>query len=433
MKKPYSLDFTIERDVDRVQAVSQILDTLEYDPSEIELEQMASYILYGKDENGLNSAQRGETISNTRYNSYRTKNDKLLSLEQVSENHDPRDFKSPHQRNIYTNPVVAIRRPKYDAQGHIKDPGDSDIPGITQIWESIDRLEHQIAVLKGQVPPAEGDPIDVTDYQLYQMRHILIALRRHQYYLRDFYKPQLHFNNIDRPQAQFIDWASDSFYWIPLSEWETRVRESYSPSISHQLSDYDVRKDTYGRTLVKWTVQLHTFNWENPSHIRALTKFYMPLYDAMHEKLDTYGCMLLYDFDRYRKMANLTEIREFLLDCRIAGKPYPAILSELKARFGIQYNESHLSTIMTREIPQAIAAAATKHRILLDTPPENCKTCFTCKRILPRNTLFFAHNRSHRDGFASSCKECEKRKKLLREGRTSDSDRRRKDPAMSKV
>ena len=55
MKKKYSLDFSIVRDVDRMHAVEEILDTMNTDPSATELEQMASYILYGKDENGQNS------------------------------------------------------------------------------------------------------------------------------------------------------------------------------------------------------------------------------------------------------------------------------------------------------------------------------------------------------------------------------------------
>ena len=52
MKKKYSLDFSIQRDSDRLRAVQEILDTLDTDPTATELEQMASYILYGKDENG---------------------------------------------------------------------------------------------------------------------------------------------------------------------------------------------------------------------------------------------------------------------------------------------------------------------------------------------------------------------------------------------
>ena len=78
MKKKYSLDFSIVRDSDRMRAVQDILDSLPTDPSPTELEQMASYILYGKDENGQNAIQRNETIDKEkRYKSYKTKDDKV--------------------------------------------------------------------------------------------------------------------------------------------------------------------------------------------------------------------------------------------------------------------------------------------------------------------------------------------------------------------
>lgn len=38
MKKAYSLDYSIERDKDRVHAVEEILDKLDYDPSPTDLE-----------------------------------------------------------------------------------------------------------------------------------------------------------------------------------------------------------------------------------------------------------------------------------------------------------------------------------------------------------------------------------------------------------
>ena len=57
-KKQYSLDYNIERDVDRLQAVEDILDNLETRPSNNDLELMASYILYVKDENVKNAVQR---------------------------------------------------------------------------------------------------------------------------------------------------------------------------------------------------------------------------------------------------------------------------------------------------------------------------------------------------------------------------------------
>ena len=41
MKKKYSLDYSIERDLDRLHAVEDILDTLDTKPTNSELEQMA--------------------------------------------------------------------------------------------------------------------------------------------------------------------------------------------------------------------------------------------------------------------------------------------------------------------------------------------------------------------------------------------------------
>lgn len=72
MKKAYTLDYSIERDTDRVAAIYDILDSLPTDPNATDLEQMASYILYGKDENGKNSIHRHETTDDgqRRYNTF---------------------------------------------------------------------------------------------------------------------------------------------------------------------------------------------------------------------------------------------------------------------------------------------------------------------------------------------------------------------------
>jgi hypothetical protein len=78
LQKKYMLDFSIEHDTDRCRAIQEILDGLDTDPSQTDLEQMASYILYGKDENGQNAIQRNECIDkDKRYKSYKTKDDKV--------------------------------------------------------------------------------------------------------------------------------------------------------------------------------------------------------------------------------------------------------------------------------------------------------------------------------------------------------------------
>lgn len=435
MKKSYSLDFSIDRDVERVTAVADILDRLEKNPSESELEQMASYILYGKDEEGYNAVQRGEiTNGNTRYSSYRRKDDKLLSLDELLENPltDQQDFKPSTSRTHYTNKKPQIKRPKIDRKtGAVTDPGDSIIPGMIDLWDSIDRLEHQIAVLEGKIPPDESVTVQLDSYHLYQLKHILIEMRRHQYYLKDSHCPTLFFPGVDHPKTQFVDWTSDCYYWMPFAVWQKRVAAALTSAVSRDLSNYETRESPSGLE-VKWVVCRHTFDWEDPLHVRALINNYDALYDYLYEKLDTYGRTLIFDFERYRAMANLTPVRDYLLDLKLAHTPYPTISQSLQQKFGIVYNDNHLSTILSREIPEAIAATAKKHRLILDTPTEEKKKCYTCGRLLPRDPLFYTKNRSRRDGLSSNCKDCERQRRIVKGGQ-SLYDKRSKDTAMHQV
>lgn len=435
LKKNYTLDYSIERDTDRVAAVVDKLDQLSSEPTQSDLELMADYILYGKDENGLNAFKRGElTNGQTRFNSFKTKDDKLESLEAITDNplSDQQDLKTELKRDIYMKKVRNINRPKYNKKtGEMVDAGDSDIPFMTQLWESIDTLERWIGVLEGKLPPQPGDEVFNDSYRLYQLKHILIDLRRHQYYLKDFYKPTIYFLNLDKPRAQYYDWTADSFYWITYEEWFSRTQNALLHTVSRNLADYETRGTTPNLE-VKWVVRHHTFDWENPFHIKNLINYYEMLYEAMHDKIDTYGYTLLLDFERYRRMAHLSPVREFLLDQKIAHASYPQIMPELMSRFGVKYNENRVSTIVAQEIPKKIAQAAAKHRLIMDTPDEEKKKCYHCGRLLPRTNLFFAYNRSRRDGFSSSCKECEKQMRIARGGQT-EFDKRSKDTTMLEV
>ena len=170
-------------------------------------------------------------------------------------------------------------------------------------------------VAQGKVPPREGDTIVSDPYRIYQLKHNLIDIRKHQYYLKDSAKPTLHFQNLDHPKPQFYDWSGDAFYWIPYSQWEYRVTHSYTSRISKNLKDYETRGE--GDSLeVKWMVCEHHFDWENPKHIRALLNHYCTLYEALYDKLNTYGRTLLWDLDRYISLCNFSELRLFLINLR---------------------------------------------------------------------------------------------------------------------
>jgi len=437
MKKKYSLDYSIERDTDRLHAVEEILDTLDTKPSNSELEQMASYILYGKDEEGKNAVQRGETTdSNKRYNSFQRAADKVQSLDEILENplNDQQALQSLETRYIYTKKKPAIHRPKYDKKtGELIDPGDSEIPGMQDLWDCIDRLDRIVAVNEGKIPPDENTQIFKDSYRLYQLKHSLIDIRRHQYYLKDAYKPTLHFLALTPPKAQTYNWDEDSYYWMPLDKWQERVNNALLHTISKNLEDYETRENPYTKEIeVKWVVRKHTFDWENPSHIKALINNYSAIYMELNEKLDSWGRTLIYDFDRYFDMSGFSEAREYILTRKIDHASYTEIREELQEKFGLKYNENHICTILAKEIPEKMAATATKHRMLLTTPITERKRCFTCKKWLPRNNYFFATNNSRKDKFASNCKECEKQKRIARGGQSAY-DRRNKDAKMLEV
>jgi hypothetical protein len=187
--------------------------------------------------------------------------------------------------------------------------------------------------------------------------------------LKDSYKPTLHFQNLDHPKPQFYDWSGDSFYWLSYDQWRKRVDHSYTTRISRNLKDYEVRGE--GDTLeVKWVVCEHTFDWENPKHVRALLNNYNTLHEALNDKLNTYGRTLLWDFDRYVAMCDFTEMRLFFIELRKIGMSYEDILEEMRAKYGMEYSPNYLVSVISTEIPNKIAKFAKMQRVWDETPPD---------------------------------------------------------------
>ena len=432
MKKPYSLDYNIERDTDRLQLVEGILDTLEKNPSDSELEQMATYILYGKDENGQSSLKRGEVYNNDkRYNSYKTSDDYVLSFDEIIENPatDEQEFRSAYTRDIYKKSISTINRPKYDRKtGEMIDPGDSDIPGMTELWERLDHFDKWLHILQGKLPPDPNFEYFEDDYRLYRLKHNLIDMKRTQYYLKDAYKPQIHFQKLDHPKPQFYDWDGESAYWLPLDKWQWRVDHSYTSRVSRDLKDYETRETPNGIE-VKWVICKHNFNWEDSRHVYFLMNHYDTVKEQLKEKLDTYGRTLIWDMERYIEMAQLSPIKKAITYKVLQRMPRDQISEEILQEFGITYNAYYLSTLIANDIPKEIARTATRNRLLCETPKEELKLCKRCGRSLPRHPLFFTKNSGRKDGFQSYCRECE-RQRRIEKGEVREVDGRQKDAKM---
>lgn len=424
MKKPYNLDYSIERDTDRCQYIKETLDKLMYNLPNKDLELMASYILYGKNEDGQNSVQRRETLNtNTRFKTYRRKDDRLQSLDALRElpTFDETTCKPFDTKDVYYHKKPSISREK-----------DADIPGMQQLWDSIDRVARQLALAEGKVEPQPNELVITDPYRRYLLKHELIEMRRDQYFLKDIFRPTIPPATTPKGQPQFYDWDSDSFYWIEKSKAIQQLRTFINPYLQRDISKYEHRILPDGTVQVKWHVRYHTFDWENPAHIKALMDHYSAIYMQLWDYPSSSGRCLLQDFDRYFDMCNLPPSRTFILTRHIDKASIPTIHDDLLEQFGLDYDENHLYTIVSSEIPNAIAAVARKQRLLAEAPASERQFCRSCGRFLPKDTLFFNINRARSCGFGAYCKECA-RAQRIQGGKQSAIDKRFKDTKVHKV
>lgn len=410
-KKAYSLDFSIYSATDRVQAIKEILDNLETEPNDSDLEQMGDYILFGKDEKYLNARDRKEILQpKRRYNSWTTLDEKGESLDALLE--DPNTAPQIEQKQANEGPRYKvlkpeIKRPTYDDKGNLIDPGDSDVPGMVELWERIDILQERLDMYKGKIPPNDyirTHPLD--NYSLYKYNHMLIDIRRHQYYLKDAYKPTLKFFNAAPPGKPQFDFNVNTGLWLSPREWCARKRNP-KPFDIEQPPLEEVPEDENGN--LYWKISDNAIDYENPDHILALIDNYANLLKHCYSDLNSPSRDLCFDLELLVENSNLDELEQFLLEQRVAHRNHFIVQKNL-AEDGIIKTEAQIRNLVRAKIPQKIARTATKMRLeaQLNTGEIEGLECTKCHRILPKDAFFFSRSRDKRTGFCSQCKECQK-------------------------
>lgn len=415
MKKPYSLDFEIKTAVDRNQAVIDILDSLETDPSQKEIEQMADYILFGKDDKYLSAVDTKEILQpERRFNSWKTKAEKTQSLDALLE--DP--VTAPEIENKtagdrgprYKVVKPEIKRPKYDNEGNLIDPGDSDVPGMVELWAIIDDLQERYDMYRGKIPPndnVKSHPIN--SYQLYKMGHMLIDIRRHQYYLKDYWKPTIKFFNIQPPGKVVYDFNCNTGLWLTPEEWCERKRNP-KPFDMPQPALQDAPVDEQGR--MYWKISDNEIDYENPEHILAILDNYCKLLVHSYGDLHSPTRIMCWDMEHLIENADLTDVEHFLLTQRVAHRNIFRIQKAL-AEDGIMLTDTQIRTYMRNRIPRKLAQTATRLRLECAMRNGEIETlkCSKCGKSYPKDPFYFARSRDKRTGYCSQCKVCQKAKR----------------------
>lgn len=367
------VDFSIDRDIDRVEAVRKELQSKTPSPSQLEM--LANYILYGHDQNGLNAVDRKEIQIDTKYNSYKKKKseslDELMETPTFNENEI-----SPIKRSIYKNP-----KPKLD----------KNLKELQPLLESIEQYEKMKKKLE-QCP--EKTPQIKT--KIWKLSHTIIELRREQYFLQNLLKESI-VQNSPSPKTPEEE---PNFLVAPLGLKVGRLERFENP-----------KEDKSSFKLLDAGEQV--LNFEDPFHIYNILDLWELLYESSLNSPYNNLKYLLETLDYYIEKANLDGVRLEILKLKKLKYQNGKIRKVLKSKYGIDYNENYISTIFTKEICRKISEAATLHKEewMARNDPGKWKKCICCGRWQLRDPRNFVRKKSAIDGFSSRCKKCDKLKR----------------------
>lgn len=431
MKKAYSLDYDhiIYADA-RTAAVAQILNELPTTPNDTDLTQMADYIIYGKDHKLVSPIDTKDVLHPPRrFNSYNTKADKNESLEALMETEAARHEVETsarivdgdkHNRSPYKVPRPTIRRTKYNEDGTILEKGDdfdnygNPIPYMRDLWKRIDEMQARYDMYMGKLEPDEwvlAHPI--TAYKLYKMGHILIDLKRTQYYIKDVYNPELRLLDVSHGSAGETDYNNDSGVWLEEDAWRARAAQPQPYDIPQPAFETAPR-DATGK--IFWKISSNTLDYENPHHIRALLDNYVSLLKKCYPHPDSTLRQVCWDLERLIDESNLDDLEHFLLRSKVAHYNVAQIQKVLISE-GYALTDECVRSMMFKVIPTKLANTALRRRLESDVLTKKMKgqTCKSCGRTLPQHTEYYTKDSNRDTGFSNVCKDCQKAKRERRE------------------
>lgn len=391
------LDFSIPTSAGRRDFVKKYMeDNKDKRFSSADLETIANYILYGKDEDtGESVVDRKEVEIKTKYNSYAKKAPESLDELIESPTFDERIF--VRDKNRYKTIKPKIDREK-----------DADVPGMVQLWESIDRFQHIIDANTGKIDDPAAPKL--TSVELYKWKHMVIDLRRQQFYLRDMVKPTICMFGTNARKVYQIESNSDipwdlegsDFSIAPLGVLISGDEKFVNPK-EYRGPNYEYNKEA------KFTI-----DFRNYEHIYYLLENYEDLRISATNKPESTIGFLLDTLDFYIERANLSEPKKIILEYKKNKVQNEIIRKRLEKDFGLTHSANYISTIWKQKICKEIAEAAQLHYdyYLNREKTFAWKKCNQCGKIKLKDTREFMRKSRSSDGLARRCKECDKANRL---------------------
>ena len=395
MPMKFNLDFKIESSQDRLNFIKQIdLSTL----TKKELELCTDYVLYGKDPDGLSSVDKKQVYIKPKYNSY--SRPEPVSLDEMMES--PTFDEAILSQNCLIYKKV---KPTMDKEKC------KDIPGMKELWEQIEVIDHKIKLVEGKVQPDCGEQIpELSSKGLYQLKHILIELRKDQYILKDTAFPEI---QAQKNYGSFYSNPVDFQLCYPVfpcgimrSKNDQNFIKPWSSTRSFVAIDLDNRIKELNAAGKPY------FNFMDKEHIYQLCLAYYELEDYANRFPDSPLQGLLWTLDFYIEKANLSEQQKLIVEGKKRRLLNRDICQELMEKLGIYHQENYVSTIWNKVCGLIAEAAELNYDewCCKDYKPA-WKTCSCCGETLLRDPRNFVRKSKAQDGLTNKCKKCDQRRR----------------------
>ena len=350
--------------------------------------------MFGKGADGASVVDKGLVVIPTKYSSYKKKDAKTVSLDELRENpaFDERTVK-PLERDIYKRP-----------RQHL----DKTLPELEPLRAEIARLQHvyDVAIGKATDPSL---PL-LTQTQVYHLNHQLISLKSQQYIVKDSavasvdIRPRATYTFA--PEADLVVWPLGTYFGTSQGRFD-------APRL-----DGDGWWDNYRDWAdLAWSgvAPDRVVDFTNGATVREVIDHYEGLLEAALDNPPGDAAQLIATLDWYEAEAHLAPSRHDMYMYKKARWPNRAIRDRINRDYAKKYNENYVSTIYTRDVCGAIAAAARLHYTKWNERhnPSAWKKCSKCGAWRLKEEEFHRKNTSS-DGYNAQCIWCEMEKRAKR-------------------
>lgn len=408
---PFVLDFSLDGAKERAEFITRMLSYKKKPLTARQLDLITTYLLYGKDEeDGKSPVQRKELTVTTRYG---RQAHPTSSLDELLEQPGFNEVVSFEPKTRYTSPKPTFNREE-----------NADLaPHLDELWATIDLYEDMVKVReqglgKEDMAPAHQSfyekAMSLTGRQLYDIKHMVVEMRREQYTIRDCFKPisltqkNVHIGKyfgVEEEEGVMWDDPESSLSIRPMGlyirgmGWFERPDSPETPNLPERARNPKFILD-----------------FTNPDHIYQIVENFQGLMnEAMSGDPDSNARNLLNTLNFYVEGAGLRPEHADIFKLKLDGRSNAQIAEIVNEIYGKSHTQNYISTLYRKTICPQIAAFAQYH---WDTYrwrrfPMKWKICNRCGQRYLRDERNFVRKSRNWDGVANRCKKCDK---LIREG-----------------